>query len=343
MTETSIFIQEATTVEDHTSTENGSIFESDLNEPSPILFLVIIHSVIGPTTVIANLMLMWVVYHLTNSKLRDSTRLLICYVSASHCVLSLVFIARVFKLPCSLFLTGTSNGGINIFSGMLHLAFETFIIMKKPYDHKRFVSLKVCKIKIAISCFIALCINVVGYITMKKPHDSSFCYLSNGQFNAPRLVFYFGLFIAMIVATSSMQICTMRAIRNIAPIATPNVTYTTSSEQVTVEPLPGPSTSTNTKNKNVPKSPFHKLTIILSAAFLCFLICNLPTVICNFIFSICDILGVQVSMKGQISTALSTLMMINGSLHVLVYISMSTQIRQGLKSLIRSWLCSTCV
>ena len=337
----SSYTQEATTTETNTSTHNGSISESDLDEPSPPLFLIIIQSVIGPITVMANLLLMWVVYKLQNAKLRDTTRLLICYVSASHCILSIIFMARLFKLPCALFLAGASNGAINIFSGMLHLAFETFIIMKKPYDHKRFVSLKVCKIKIAISCLIALCINVVGYITMKKPHDSSFCYISNGQFNAPRLVFYFSFFIVMIIATSSMQISTLRAIKNVQPIATPNVRYTTSSKHVTIEPLPGPSTSGNTKNKKVEKSPLHRLTIIYSASFVCFLICYTPSVICNVVFSICDLLGVEVSMKGQISTALSTLVMINGSLHVLVYISMSTQIRQGLKSWMRSWFCST--
>ena len=339
MTEGPGNIQEATTAEDHTSTENGSVLETDLNEPSPALCLIIIQSLIGSVTVIGNVLLMRIVYDLSNSKLRDSTRLLICYVSASHCILSLVVMARLVKLPCSLFLAGTSNGGINVLSGMLHLAFETFIIVKKPYDHQRFVSLKICRIKIAISCFIALCINVGGYITMKKPHDSSFCYLTNGQFNAPRLALYFSFFTIMIVATSTMQICTLRELNRVQPISRQNAYNTVSSVQIINLSVPGQVVSGNAQIRTVPKSPLHKLTIILSASFLCFLICFMPSVICNVVFIVCSLLKVQISMKGQISTALSTLLQINGSLYVLVYILMSTQIRQGLKAYIKSWLC----
>ena len=339
MTELPGNIQESTTAVKPNSTENGSIFLSDSNEPTPALFLLIAQSLIGSVTIIGNLLLMWVVYNLKNSKLRKTTRLLICYVSASYSIMSLVMIARIFKLPCFLFTAGCSAAGLNVVSGMLFLAYETFIVVKKPCDHQRFVSVNICKVQIATSCLVAICMNVLGFVNRKVTTNSSFCYMSNGQFSASRLIVSLVFYILVLIAAFSMQMCALRAIRKIAPIATPNVTYIPTSQQVTVEPLPGPNTLGNAQNTPIQRSPLHRLLIILLASFLCFVICFLPPLICNVIFAVSDLLEIQVNMKYSIITGLSTLVMINGSLHVLVYFVMSTQIRQGMKMLIRSWLC----
>ena len=342
MTEIPGYIQQSTAADEHTSTEKGSAFQNNVNEQSPAICIIIVQSLIGSVTIIGNLLLMWVVYNLKNSKLRDGTRLLICYVSASHIMLSILLMARLAKLPCFLFLAGISNGGINVGFGMFHLAFETFIVVKKPYDHKWFVSIKICRIKIAISCLIALCINVMGYITMKEPHNSSFCYASNGQFHAPRLALYFSLFMLLIIVTSSLQICTLKELSNVHPIGTQRMQSAISSVHVmagpTVDPAPAPAISGTAQNRNIRKSPLHKLMIILSVSFLCFFMCFMPIVTSNVVFSVCELLGIQIDMKQQISTGLCTLVTINGSLHVLVYFVMSTQIRQGMKMLIKSWL-----
>ena len=311
MTATPDNLQELTTFEGYVSTENGSALQTDLNEQPPHVLLICIQILIGSVTLIGNILIIRVVCSLPEPKLRKTTKLLICYVSVSFCFLSVVIITRLFKLPCFLFQAGITNGAVNVLSGMLYLAFEAYIIVKKPYTHRQFSNMKICTTEILISCFAAIGITILGYVMKKESDGSSICYLSNGQFHAVGRSIYMCLFIAMIIAGATFQLCTLKALRNITPVSTQSVAYTASSLSPNSNSAQGVAISGNAKRRNVKKSPLHKQACILAASSLCFVTCWMPNIITNLVFSVCDLLEIQVSMKRQISTAFSSLVLVN--------------------------------
>ena len=289
----------------------------------------------GFTSVFGNILLICVLHDLPNSRLRMTTKLLLSYVSVSHCILSTVAVGRLINMPCLLALLGGYSSGINIIWGIFYLAFEACVMVKKPHNHSKFVSIKICKIQIFLSCFVTMCLNLAMYVTQKDPEDASFCYVTNGALN-PWLLFFASVFpIAMIICSTAIQLCTLKALRKTSPIGTQSVPSVSLNLQVLSNPaIHAPSAAQVGSSR---MSRLHKLTVILFCSLLCFIICWLPICVCYVTFSLFEILEIDARTKGGVTV--SSLVMLNGSLHVAVYVVMSTEIRQALRKYIRSWLC----
>ena len=512
----------------------------------PGIFLAAIQILCAFASFFGNVLITRIVHNLPDSRLRATTKLLMSYVSLSHCIINVVLVGRLFDMPCLLVLLGASSSGFNVLWGILFLAFEAFILVKKPYTHTRYVSVKICMIQILFSCLVTVGLNLAMYLTQKVPDDVSFCYMTNGILNPWAFGLTASLVAAMIICASVIQISTLRTLRKTSPRGTntaasppsnlqvmPNLTVhpasvlqqissnvqvvpnctvhqprfpsemstnvqvcasqempsnvqaipcTTASLQsaaqgmttnviVVLNPAFDPydvpqemssnvqmvpnctihqprvpqQTSSNVQavscttarlhsnctdnpphvpqntpsnvqsvpsctvdpahltqemssnvqsvlnctvdpphvpqetlsnvqvmpnctvdsphipqetlsnviavphpivhpphvpqanNRNM--SPLHKLTVILSISLLCFIICWLPICLAFIIFSLLEILEIEVSVEGKLVPALGSLTMLSGCLHVFVYVVMSTQIRQALKKYVKSWWC----
>ena len=329
--------QETTTWQHHMSTENISIPQTDVNKHSISVAVIIFQSMVSSMTVLGNLFIIRVVCGLPDSKLRRTTRMLICYLSTSYCIFSITVIARLFRLPCSLFLAGVTTGGINVMTGMLFLAFETFIVVTKPHSHRLYVSVKICQMEILITNLLITCINVFAYVTMREMDEPLLCYFKNGQFNVLVVFLSFTLCFVIVVAASIFQFCALRAMRKITPIGQSSVS-TIPAPSTNIEMVTSPSTGT-THGRNIQKSPLQRSILLQAASLVCFIICWMPPVLSNALLSACELLGMTISIEPQVFIAFSALGVLNGILHVLVYFVMSSQIRQRMKADIRALLC----
>ena len=531
----------------------GNITETGLqgNKGSfPGFFLAGIQMFFAFASFFGNVLIIRVIHNLPGSKLRQTTKLLISFVSVSHCTITIVAVGRLFNMPCLLGLFIGYSSGFNILWGILFLAFEAFILVKKPHSHTRYVSVKICIFQILFSCLITVGFNLAMYLTQKVPDDVSFCYMTNGMLNPWAHGLPTCLMVAMIICAAVIQISTLKTLRKTSPMGTntapsppsnlqavpnPTVHPLSASQQISsnvkvvsnctvdqpriqhglqemssnLQVVPNPTvypastpqhissnvqavpnctidpphvpqetssnakvvpnctidppyvpqetssnvkvvpnctidpphvpqeTSSNVKvvpnctidSPHVPQetssnvqavpnctidpphvpqetssnvkvvpnctidppyvpqdmlsnvialpnptvdpphvpqetlsnvqvvpnptlhplhvsqansrrmSPLHKLTVILSISLLCFIICWLPLCLACITFSLLEILEIAVSVEGTLVTALSSLTMLSGCLHVAVYVVMSTQIRQALVKYVKSWWC----
>ena len=508
---------------------NRTITETGLQgskESFPGFFLAAIQMFFAFASFFGNVLVNRVIHILPDSRLRTTTKLLMSYVSLSHCIIDVVLVGRLFNMPCLLVLLGGFSSGFNVLCGILFLAFEAFILVKKPHGHTSFVSVKICIFQILFSCLMTMGFSLAMYLTQKVPDDVSFCYMTNGIFNPWVLGLPTCLLVAMIICATVIQISTLRTLRKTSPTGTntaasppsnlqamlnptvhppsalqqissnvqampnctvdpphvpqerssnvqvmpnctvnpPHITDETSSNvqvmpnctvnpphitdemssnvqvmpnctvdpphipdemssnvqvvpnctvdpphiphetssnlqvmpNCTVDPPHVPhetssnvqvmpnctvnpphvphETSSNVQvvpnctvdpphvphetssNVQVVPNPavnpphvsqairrnmtrLHKLTVILFFSLLCFIICWLPLCLAFIVFSFLEMLVIEVSEEGKLITALSSLAMLNGCLHVAVYVVMSTQIRQALKKYVKSWWC----
>ena len=513
---------------------------------SPGVFVVAIQISFAFASFIGNVLITRIIHILPDSRLRKTTKIHITFVSFSHCILSIAAVGRQFNMPCLLVLFSGSSSGFNILCGLLFLAFEAFILVKKPHNHTHYISVKICISQILFSCIMTLGFDTAMYLTQKDPDDISLCYITNGILNPWVLGLPTCLLVAIIIIASVIQISTLRTLRKTSPIGTntapshpsnlqavpnPTVHPTITLQQIlsnvqvvpnstvhqprvpqempsnvqvvpcttaslhsalqgmstkviellnpTVDPSHVPQETSNVQSapnctvnphhvpqevslnvqsepnctvdpahvpqetlsnvqsvpnctvgpahipqesssnvQSVPNctvdrphfpqqttsnlqvvshctihpchvpqqilsnvqmvpnctvdspqvpqeklsnvqvvpnctvhpphvpqansrrmSPLHKLTVILSISLLCYIICWLPLCLAFIIFSLLEILEIEVSVEGKLITALSGLALLNGMLHVAVYVVMSTQIRQALKKYVKSWWC----
>ena len=304
---------------------------------SPTTYLVIVQILVGSFSIFGNLIIVRVLYDLPNSKLRKTTKLLLNYVAISHCILSTVLVLRLFRLPCTLFLIGAYISGFNALSGMLYLAYEALIMVTKPHTHPRYVSMNICRLGILVSCLVSGFISLAAYIT-KSPSNYSFCYFNNGIISPLLLFSIFSLVFAMILFTSTIQICTLRIMKKTFPTGSVSASNSISMNQIAPVPV---ITQPNQDVLNISQSPLQRLIKILAASLLCFVICWCPIISLIMILSVYDKFEKEIDpdLRRQLATILSGLTMLNGGLHAVVYLVMSTQIRQAVKKYIRSWLC----
>ena len=333
------------------TTENQSsvtqLLGKSLSGNSSDLFLVIPLLVIGPGTIFANLLMIHVLYRMYMPTLRKTTRLLLGYVSTSHCVLAMGTVARLFRAPCSFLAMLATFSGTNILNGQFLLACEVFVMVVKPYTYQKIFTLRLCKLTISIMSMITIGIFPLGYMTLKEPSVPSLkgvCYLTNGMFSSLVLTITTSIIEVMVIVTTIIQCYVLRSMRTVVK-RTGHQASTVAHTSSTSLPTPAPNMLANTVagppavNISVKKTRLHKLTIILTVSLLCFIICWSPTLIGIIVFSVCDLLGIEASVASQIMPKFSTLITINGALHVAVYLSMSAQIRDGIKDVIRSCCC----
>ena len=324
---------------DNTSTSITMDTEIITQSDPPSVFQIILIIVIGTLSFFGNLLIMRVIYNLPNARLKKTTKLLLCYVSAAFCVFSVLMSGRLCNLRCGIIVMGALNAGFNGCCGMFFLTFEAFIMVKSPHIHQRFVSINICKLGILISCLISICLDLTAYYTMKEPDEPSICYMTNGRFNPVFLIFTFLWFCAMTIATASLQFYTLRALTKVVPISsegrdrTPTVSYINSNALAVTAPV------ILQPIRNARKSNLHRLITIMSVSLLCFVICWSPSSIAIIIFSACELLQIHVQNESEILNALSSLVIFNGGLHVVVYFAMSSQIRQAVNKYFRGWLC----
>ena len=317
------------TIQGDSSQDNATI------EHSPSVYIITLQVVFSLFTFMGNLLIILVIQRLKNSKLRQTTKLSICYVSASHSLLSILLVGRLFKLPCPIFLLGSLISGYNILNGMAYLAYETFILMKKPCNNKGWVSMKICVIQIFVCNLVTLCLSVVGYIGMRTPDDPTLCYFTNGVFSPWFVLFVWCTLGAMIITCAVLQISTVQTMKKVYPAeAEVSVSYVNTMDPIVSIPVLNQSQFTG-------KSPLHRLAKILTISLACFVLCLSPIVICNIMFSIYAILDIEnsVVMERKVVTSLSSLILVSGGLHTIVYFVMSSQIRDGVRGIFKCCLC----
>ena len=286
--------QEATTMSDNTTTSFTKDTEIVTQNDPPSLVQITLIIVIGTFTFFGNLLVMRVIYDLPNARLKKTTKLLLCYVSASFCVFSVLMSGRLLDLPCSMVALGSVTAGFNTVCGMFFLMYEALIMVKRPHSYYRFVTMNICKLGILTSCLVSICLDIAAYYIMKKPDDPSICYMTNGKFSPVFLIFTFLLFCAIIFATAALQFSTLRAIQKVIPIGSdsrsPTVSYLHSNAQVVL----GPAVLQPVHTDNSRKSSLHRLITIMSVSLLCFIICWSPSSISIIIFSTCELLQIEV-------------------------------------------------
>ena len=329
---------EVSTVQDYSSTTLGNDSQREVQDHSQGTFLITIQVLIGSLTFAGNLLLIRVLYDLPNSKLRKTTKLLLSYVSVSFIIFSIAMIGRVFQIPCVGFLVVVMATSINALSGMLWLALETFFMVNRPHTQHKFVSMKTCTIAILLSFLMSLFIDLGAFVTRRKGYSASLCFVNNGMLHPLFVFFSTDCILLMITVTSVVQWRTVQKLKNVVPIQK-RTTYTVSVLRPNMEPIPDPIIPKEISTGHVKKTPLHKLTKMLSVSLVCFIICWTPLFICFIVFSLCELLSIEVWLKSQISVALSSLVMLNGTLHVLIYLVMSTQIRQTVIRYCKTCLC----
>ena len=333
--------QEMTTVQGDVSTDAVGSLKIDssfnLQLPTQLPFRLVIVNL----SLFGNLLLIWVVNHLPNSKLRKTTKVLMQYVSLSHCIPSLALTGLLLNVPCEIILLVAMNSGFNVQCGLAYLGYEVLVMVTKPYSHQRFISMNICKVGILISCLASVCINVVGYLTMKEPEDPS-CGFANGVFNPVFLILYMGFINVIILVTSTMQIFTIRAMKRVFPgTGTLNINVIhvapVNTNAIHVAAVNNTSTAA-TPGQNF---PLKKLTKMLTCSLLCSIICWFPSTISIMTFSIFEMLQIDVLAKTQILAGFSYLVRFNGIFYVIVYLTMSSQIRQAVKKYLSSCICQS--
>ena len=334
--------QEMTTVQDDVSTDAAGSLQIDSSFNLQLSIQLPFHITIICFTILGNLLLIKVLNNLPNSKLRRTTKVLMRYVSVSHCLMSVAVLGRLFNMPCWIVLLVVMNSVFNVQCGSTYLGYEVLIMVIKPYNHQRFISMNICKVGILISYLASVCFNVVAYLTMKEPDDPS-CHIGNGVLNPVFACIYMVVLNAIIIATSTMLISTLKAMKRVFP-----GTGTLNINVIHVAPVninanqDAPVYATSTAATPGQNFPLKKLTKMLTCSLLCSIICWFPNTTIAFIFSILDMLQVEVgSIKRQISVGSGILVALNGVFYVIVYLTMSSQIRQAVKTYLSSWLCQS--
>ena len=299
---------------------------------TPVYIIIICFQVsVCVSSVLGNLVMIRVIYNFEGSKLRDTTKLLLSYVSATHCIFSVIIVCRFFQPPCQILLLGAINVCFNNLSGITLLAYEAFVLVTWPYSHHQFVNTNICKVGIFITCLISVCIDIGAYGTLVEPDDPALCLFTNKVFPPAFLLPTFGLIAAMIAGTATIQICTLKKIKRVFPVPNqaPTVEFAANNQVVTIVTQPPPNSG----------SPFHRLTKILSVSILSFIICWCPVMFCVIGFSVSQLFGAESGTERQVLTTLISLLIVHGQLHVIIYLVMSTQIRQAVRKYLRSWIC----
>ena len=322
-------LQELTTVQDNASIDTAESLEvNDSQTPlSAVMFT--FQLVVCCVSLFGNLLLILVLGRLPNSKLRKTTKLLMRYVSVSHCLTSVLLVARLFNMPCWVPLLIGLNTTFSVLCGLAFLSYEVLIMATKPHSHQKFISMNICKVGIFISCLVMLCLDVAAYLTKKEPDHSS-CYFSNGVFNPVFLCFVSVLGFVIMTVTSLSQFFTLRAMNKVFPN-----TGTLNINVIQVAPVNNTSTDPTTTSSNT--FPLQKLTKMLTISLVCSIITWLPSTVCIFTFSIYEIHEVEVEMERDISIGSSSFVPFNGILHVIVYLTMSSQIKQAVRKCFSSW------
>ena len=328
--------QEMTTVQDDVSTD---AVDSSFNLQLSILLP--FNLVIAYLTLFGNLLLIWVVNHLPNSKLRKTTKVLMQYVSLSHCIPSLAITGLLLNMPCEIVLLAAMNSMFHVQCGLAYLGYEVLVMVTKPYSHQRFISMNICKVGVLISCLVSVCFSVVGYLTMKEPGGPS-CNFVNGVFNPVFLCFYMGFIDVIILVTSAMQVFTLRAMKRVFPgTGTLNINVIhvapVNTNAIHVAPVSNTSIAA-TPGQNF---PLKKLTKMLTCSIVCSIICWFPSTISFITFSIFEMLQIDVCVKNQIVAGFCFLLGLNGILYVIVYLTMSSQMRQAVKKYLSSCICQS--
>ena len=232
----------------------GNITETGLqgNKGSfPGFFLAGIQMFFAFASFFGNVLIIRVIHNLSGSKLRQTTKLLISFVSVSHCTITIVAVGRLFNMPCLLGLFIGYSSGFNILWGILFLAFEAFILVKKPHSHTRYVSVKICIFQILFSCLMTVGFNLAMYLTQKVPDDVSFCYMTNGMLNPWALGLPTCLMVAMIICAAVIQISTLRTLRKTSPMGTNTAPSPPSNLQAVPNPTVHPLSASQQISSNV--------------------------------------------------------------------------------------------
>ena len=295
--------------------------------------LVILKILFATFNLLGNSLIIWVIHKIPKSKLRKTTRLLICYVSSMHCFTSILIFTKII-VPCFVVLLSSIILALNFFSGMLYLALETFVVIKKPHDHRKFVTMKSCTTGILFAFGMSVCFAVLAYLTMKEPENQSYCFLTNGLVNPFCLCSFTASLFIMFSISSALQICTIRSLRKTFP-------ENRTSQQLAVYYVPSnpaPIAIVPAQVANHDSSPLHRLTKILSVSLICSIFCWSPIDITIFTFSLLEILNIEVRIEQQILSSFNSLILLHGSLHFIIFLVMSTQIRQAVKKYFQNWL-----
>ena len=199
-----------------------------------------------------------------------------------------------------------------------------------------------------------------GCLSKKEPVDPS-CYLANGGLNPVFLCVYMGFIDVIILVTSTMQIFTLRAMKRVFP-----ATGTLNINVIHVAPVNGNVIHVAPVNSNVihvapvnsnviedapvnnistaatpgQNFPLRRLTKMLTGSIICSIICWFPSTISVMTFSMFEI-QIEDGIKKQILAGFSYLVLLNAILYVIVYLTMSSQIRQAVKEYLSSWICQS--
>ena len=323
---------EVTTVQDQS---NGDTRNSSLPADSiQGITIITIQAIIMACTFLGNLLMIHLLYSIPNLKLRKSTKLLLCYLCCSYCIGCILVVGRLF-INCVVMLLTVLNLSIHIISSILFLALEIFVMVKKPHRHYRFVSKRICMVGILISCLISIGVDVVAYINMKEPEDKVICYLTNGTFNPIVLCVCSSSFWVMFIVAATIQILTLKEIKKAFP-GIQNITNNVMTIQVISVPSVGPEV---TRSENRTKSPLLKLMKILLVSLCCSIICWTPSFVSIFTFSLSEIFGIRIHLERQIVVVSGGLASLNGLIHVIVYFSMSSQLKQAAIRFLKNLTC----
>ena len=326
--------QNVTTIHNNISTDSD--LQMTIVKLSHNLFLQIIQTLIGCFNLFGNLLVIRVIYYLpNNSKLRKTTRLLISYVSTGHCFLSMLLLFRFLKPPCFVIFLSTILLVFNLFGGVLYLALETLVLIKKPYNHHTIISMNVCRVGVSLSFLVSVCF---AYATMKEADEPSVCYITNGTMNPFVLCFLSAYLCMMFFTTSAIQISTLKAMKKVFPENTPAQHNSTGAVSY-ISTVPDPVNVQPPQATSQQRTPLHKLVKILSVTLLISILCWSPISIAMLVFSLFEILHIEVQVERQILFPLSSLVLLHGSLHFIVYLGMSTHIREAAKKYTLSWIC----
>ena len=342
--------QEMTTAQDDVSTDTVDILQMNSSFNVQLSIQLTFKVVTAYLSLFGNLLLIWVVNHLPNSKLRKTTKVLMQYVSLSHCIPSLTLTGKLLNVPCEIILLAAMNCMFNVQCGLAYLSYEVLVMVTKPYSHQKFISMNICKVGILTSCLVSVFFNLVAHLTMKEPDDPS-CHFTNGSFDPVFLCFYMGFLGVIILVTSTMQIFTLRAMKRVFP-----GTGTLNINVIHVAPVNGNVIHVAPVNSNVIEDapvnnistaaapgqnfPLRRLTKMLTGSIICSIICWFPSTISIMTFSIFEI-QIEVGIKKQILAGFSYLVLLNAILYVIVYLTMSSQIRQAAKEYLSSCICQS--
>ena len=326
---------EVTTVQDQLNRDTG--ISLPLSSSIQGVTIITIASLIAAFTFFGNLLMIRLLYDLPSSKLRKSTKLFLCYLCGSYCTVCILIVSKLCQLNCYIILLILVNVSTHIISAIIYPVMEIFVMVKKPHSHYRIVSTRTCIIGIFISGLISVAVDVVAYTNMKEPDNKPFCYITNGSVNPIVTCIGSGIFGAIFIGAVTLQISTIREIKKVFPEIQVVSSNVINIQVVSVPPV-GPQVS---QNENGTNSSLLKLTKMISVSLCCSVLCWTPSIASIFIFSLFDILDIKIQEERQIVVGTGGLASLNGLIHVIVFFSMSTQLKQAANRYFKSWFCQS--